>query len=77
MGAVEALLVALAPVLAALVPEVEAAIRAGADPHVAARAALARATSYDPGPDAPRAAAIDAAELARVQALTVPQPVAP
>ena len=73
MGAVEALLVALAPVLAALVPEVEAAIHAGADPQAAARAALARAAGYDPGPDAPRADAIDAAELARVQALTAPR----
>lgn len=64
-----AVLSALAPLAASLVPEVQAAIAGGADPHEAAKAALARATSYDPGPDAVRAAAIDAAEFARVRAL--------
>lgn len=63
-----AILSALGPLVTALIPEVQAAIAGGADPHEAARAALARATSYDPGPPEVRAAAIDAAELARVGA---------
>ena len=68
---------AIASALAALMPVIEATVRAierGGDWREAARAALDEGDAADPGPVGPRADAIEARHLARIASPQAPAP---